>query len=183
MNKKILILIVLILVGISYYLFSQNIFTANNSIINQVSDNSSDQLIPNNVPDGWKTYSNTEWGMAFAYPKEWVLSEKRLTSEEKEETFNSNPVGTLMNIQVNGNGYSTNFNKSGRGFGQEGVTYSHPEYIVNGNITRTWENTDNGLFLVVSTDSGCNNISIFAENKNSTSKETINKILNSIICK
>jgi len=184
MNKKILILIILVLIGVSYYIFSQNIFTKNSSMNNEVASNS-DELVPNNTPEGWKNYSNTEWGIAFAYPTNWSILEAggnqsiRANPEKGEKLSQDQLVGIILE----GENYTLSLSRKGRGIGPEGVVYTHPEYIVNGSTARTWENIDKGLFLVVSTDSGCNNISFFVENKNSTSKEVINKILNSVKCK
>lgn len=131
------------------------------------------QTIP--VGDGWSQYTSGEWGLTFAYPSSWKLT------EEDGHIFMKNGQfffgGKLESIKAAGDGYVVHFNNIGRDYPLDDDTIVS-EYIVGGKKERTFEaKFGNTFWQVMGACDVALEISRPAE-----SKEIIDKIIASVKC-
>lgn len=92
-------------------------------------------LEPKLVPEGWKTYVNSnllKGRIAFAYPPHWELT----------EMLNTEETGMGQQVRINGDGFSIKF--QGHGGVPPYMELASQPYVVDGKITRTWVAEING---------------------------------------
>lgn len=96
-------------------------------------DETRTEIQPLFVPEGWKTYSNNQWGIALAYPALWRL------------------VTTPYTISMRGDDYDIHVGIAGTGLPDE--AWTHPEYFIDGETANTWQagsrKTGDGYQLII----------------------------------
>lgn len=187
MNKKNItfILIVLVIAGLYYFLFYKN---NTRSLIYNSPQNKEEQQVstttplePLNIPNDWKTYSNSEWGIAFAYPKEWSIEEIKLTEYEKARSFSKDPVGIITKVILNSADYEVQISRKNPADFTE-YPYVKSELLIDDHKANSYLRDEvKGYLQFISLDDGSKNSPyLFQIGSKTNYKKVISDFLNTI---
>jgi hypothetical protein len=149
-TKKVLIILgfAIVLVGgvylwMSFHSSKSQSGNSVESIENEATEETS--LAPAHVPDGWEAYVNEDWGVALAYPKEWVLREIRRTEDDVNVQYHPEKLGELISVALENGDNTLSVTKAGMGLPDR--DWTHPSYVIGGfEVPKTWEYFDGSRY-------------------------------------
>ena len=125
--------------------------------------------------DGWSQYTSNEWGLSFAYPSNWKLTEVDGDIFTKDGSFFFG--GELESIKAVGDGYIVHFNNIGRDY-PTGDTTIIKEYTVAGKKVQAFEDKFGDSFWQAMGACGV----ALEISRPTESKESTDKIIASVKC-
>ena len=131
------------------------------------------QITP--MQEGWSQYTNVEWGLTFAYPSSWQLTEEDSDIVTKDGAFFYG--GELESIKITGEGYDVHFNNIGRGY-PTGLSTTVTERVVGGKKERVFEDKFGETFWQAM---GACNVALEIS-RPTESKQITDKIITSVKC-
>ncbi len=177
MNKKNLVYIILALVivfGIIFF-FLQYLNNKQNLAVFQ-------PIQTVHVPSDWVAYNSSEWGISFKYPPTWKIIEHKVDEAYNKSAQANLPIGQLYQINLKGDNYTFIVDREGSGLPD--TNYTHPDYVIDGHIAKTFENdTETGFSLYLGVVPATRWYRFIISNPSSKSKEVIDQILSTIVFK